>query len=71
MLRRRKEQVLVYFIGNNRHIVFATQFRDQGQFLLREYPPGGILRRVQDQRTRFPGKSRPEFVCIECPGRRM
>ena len=71
MLCTPKGQVLVHFIRNNRHIMFDAQLGDQAQFLPGKHTATGVLRGVQDQRSRAFAERGAQFIGIKCPGRRM
>src|SRR6266480_3398799 len=58
MLRRRKDQVLIHFIGNHRHIMFDAKLGDHGQFLASKDTPTWVMWRVQNERARFLAKGR-------------
>src|SRR5258706_15343826 len=68
MLGRFKDKVFVYFISDDRYIVFGTQVSNQRQFALRKDASAGIVRRVKEQGTRLLTKRSPQLIGVERPG---
>src|SRR5438128_6082392 len=71
MLCTPEDQMLVHFIGNDRHVMFEAQLGNQRQFLAGKHSSSGIMWCVQDHRTCLAGKRGTQFVRVECPGRWM
>src|SRR5260221_11202913 len=68
MLGRFKDKMFVYFVGDDRYIVFGTQVSNQRQFALGKDASAGIVRRVKDQCTRLLTKRSPQLIGVERPG---
>ncbi len=67
----RVRDVFVRVVGEHHHIVFDAERCDERDLVPREHAPGGIVRRVQDERARPRREGRAQPVGVEGPGGRV